>query len=103
MIRRGVYFFPVATKQCSISLAHTEEEIEITIWAFGQALDESDTRFLRAHDAATTHHLLRRRPPLFPVEFRAADRRARAAGLVGAVEIEEVEVIISHGPYPSGL
>jgi len=41
MIRRGVFFFPVATKQCSISLAHTEEEIEITISAFGQALDEA--------------------------------------------------------------
>ena len=27
----------------------------------------------------------------------------RAAGLVGVVEIEDVEMIISHGPYPSGL
>ena len=27
----------------------------------------------------------------------------RAAGLASAVEIEDVEVIISHGPYPSGL
>ena len=26
----------------------------------------------------------------------------RAAGLAGAVEIEDVEVVISHGPYPSG-
>ena len=34
MIRRGVYFFPVATKQCSISLAHSEEEIETTVSAF---------------------------------------------------------------------
>ena len=41
MIRRGFFFFPVATKQYSISLAHTEEEIEITISAFGQALDEA--------------------------------------------------------------
>ena len=41
MIRRGVYFFPVATKQCSISLAHSEEDIEMTISAFGQALDEA--------------------------------------------------------------
>ena len=40
MIRRGIYFFPVATKQCSISVAHSEEDIDITVEAFGKALLE---------------------------------------------------------------
>lgn len=37
MIRRGIYFFPQATKQCSISAAHTEDEIQQTIEAFSQS------------------------------------------------------------------
>lgn len=37
MVERGIYFFPVETKQCSISAAHTEEDIDSTL----QALDES--------------------------------------------------------------
>ena len=41
LIKRGIYFFPVATKQCSISLAHTEDDIEATITAFADALDEA--------------------------------------------------------------
>ena len=30
-IERGVYFFPLAVKQCSISAAHTEEDVEFTL------------------------------------------------------------------------
>jgi glutamate-1-semialdehyde 2,1-aminomutase len=37
MVEKGVYFFPVETKQCSISAAHTEEDIDLTL----RALDES--------------------------------------------------------------
>jgi glutamate-1-semialdehyde 2,1-aminomutase len=31
LIDRGVYFFPTAVKQCSISFAHSSEDIEITL------------------------------------------------------------------------
>jgi len=31
LIDRGIYFFPVATKQCSISCAHTLDDIETTL------------------------------------------------------------------------
>jgi glutamate-1-semialdehyde 2,1-aminomutase len=31
LIERGIYFFPVPVKQCSISLAHTESDVEETI------------------------------------------------------------------------
>jgi glutamate-1-semialdehyde 2,1-aminomutase len=31
LIRRGVYFFPLAVKQCSISAAHTEADVEFTV------------------------------------------------------------------------
>ncbi len=31
LVDRGVYFFPLATKQCSISFAHSEEDIEATL------------------------------------------------------------------------
>jgi glutamate-1-semialdehyde 2,1-aminomutase len=31
VIERGVYFFPLAVKQCSISAAHTEEDVEFTL------------------------------------------------------------------------
>jgi glutamate-1-semialdehyde 2,1-aminomutase len=34
----GVYFFPLATKQCSISAAHTCEDIELTLAALNRAL-----------------------------------------------------------------
>jgi glutamate-1-semialdehyde 2,1-aminomutase len=37
LIENGIYFFPVETKQCSISAAHTEEDIRLTL----SALDES--------------------------------------------------------------
>lgn len=31
LIECGIYFFPMATKQCSISSAHTEENVELTL------------------------------------------------------------------------
>ncbi len=31
LIKNGIYFFPLATKQCSISFAHTQEDIELTL------------------------------------------------------------------------
>jgi len=31
LIERGVYYFPLATKQCSISFAHTREDIDATL------------------------------------------------------------------------
>lgn len=34
MIRRGIYFFPLPVKQCSISAAHTEEDVTQTLEAF---------------------------------------------------------------------
>lgn len=37
LVERGVYFFPVATKQCSISYAHTEKDISFTL----EMLDET--------------------------------------------------------------
>jgi glutamate-1-semialdehyde 2,1-aminomutase len=38
MVERGIYFFPIETKQCSISAAHTEEDIDRTIEALDQSL-----------------------------------------------------------------
>jgi glutamate-1-semialdehyde 2,1-aminomutase len=37
LIEKGIYFFPVEMKQCSISAAHTEKDIDVTL----RALDES--------------------------------------------------------------
>lgn len=37
MIRRGIYFFPLPTKQCSISAAHTEEDITKTLKILNQS------------------------------------------------------------------
>ncbi len=31
LIERGIYFFPMATKQCSISSAHSQEDIDVTL------------------------------------------------------------------------
>ena len=31
LIEAGIYFFPVATKQCSISAAHTKDDIDLTL------------------------------------------------------------------------
>lgn len=38
LIERGVYYFPLATKQCSISFAHTTEDIETTVHRFQDTL-----------------------------------------------------------------
>lgn len=38
LIARGIYFFPLATKQCSISFAHTEEDIDLTLQQVDAAL-----------------------------------------------------------------
>ncbi|HZT68153.1 MAG TPA: aspartate aminotransferase family protein [Terriglobia bacterium] len=38
LIERGVYFFPLATKQCSISFAHTAEDVDVTIERFQDTL-----------------------------------------------------------------
>jgi glutamate-1-semialdehyde 2,1-aminomutase len=38
LIERGVYFFPVAVKQCSISAAHTKEDVAFTLEQIKQAL-----------------------------------------------------------------
>jgi len=39
LIPRGVYFFPVATKQCSISFAHTAEDVDQTLQQVEMAMD----------------------------------------------------------------
>lgn len=31
LIEQGIYFFPMPSKQCSISAAHTEEDIALTL------------------------------------------------------------------------
>lgn len=41
LIGRGVYFFPTATKQCSISFAHTEDDIEFTLGQIKDQLKET--------------------------------------------------------------
>ncbi len=41
MIDRGVYYFPTPTKQCSISAAHTEQDIDQTLEALRGALKAS--------------------------------------------------------------
>lgn len=38
MIAAGVFFVPIATKQCSISLEHTSEDIDFTLACFAQAV-----------------------------------------------------------------
>ena len=40
MIDEGIYFFPVATKQCSISAAHTKDDVAATLEALRKALEE---------------------------------------------------------------
>ena len=39
LIELGIYFFPLATKQCSISFAHTREDIEVTLEQVKHALE----------------------------------------------------------------
>ncbi|MCI0622340.1 MAG: aspartate aminotransferase family protein [Acidobacteria bacterium] len=40
LIERGTYFFPMATKQCSISAAHSEADIDATLDSAGLVLAE---------------------------------------------------------------
>jgi glutamate-1-semialdehyde 2,1-aminomutase len=40
LIRRGVFFVPIATKQCSVSCAHTDGDIEFTLTQFDDAVEE---------------------------------------------------------------
>ena len=37
LIQQGVFFIPIATKQCSISAAHTQEDIDFTLECFAKA------------------------------------------------------------------
>jgi len=39
LIELGIYFFPLATKQCSISVSHTREDIEATLEQVKSALE----------------------------------------------------------------
>lgn len=39
LIEEGIYLFPLATKQCSISAAHTAEDVDTTIRAVGRVLE----------------------------------------------------------------
>ena len=38
LIEQGIFVFPVATKQCSISAAHTEQMIDRTVSLLSQAI-----------------------------------------------------------------
>jgi len=38
LIRRGIYMFPLATKQCSISAAHSEADIDLTLQMMEEVL-----------------------------------------------------------------
>jgi len=39
LIEGGIYFFPMATKQCSISFAHTKENVALTLERVRHTLD----------------------------------------------------------------
>lgn len=45
LVDRGIYFFPLATKQGSISAAHTEQDIEITLNAWSASLESTAAAF----------------------------------------------------------
>jgi glutamate-1-semialdehyde 2,1-aminomutase len=38
LVERGIYFFPLATKQCSISFAHTADDLEHTLQQIRETL-----------------------------------------------------------------
>ena len=38
LIERGVFFVPIATKQCSISAAHSPDDIKFTLEQMAQAV-----------------------------------------------------------------
>jgi glutamate-1-semialdehyde 2,1-aminomutase len=44
LIEEGIYFFPLATKQCSISAAHTAEDVDATVQAVGRVLERLVSR-----------------------------------------------------------
>jgi len=44
LIARQIYYFPLATKQCSISFAHTREDIETTLQHLAVVLEKLSTR-----------------------------------------------------------
>jgi glutamate-1-semialdehyde 2,1-aminomutase len=52
LIRRGVYYFPLATKQCSISAAHTGADIEETLRAWDATLAGMAARLEKQHAVA---------------------------------------------------
>jgi glutamate-1-semialdehyde 2,1-aminomutase len=39
LLEAGIFFFPLPTKQCSLTTAHTEEEVSRTLQAAGRALE----------------------------------------------------------------
>jgi len=41
LIGHGIYMFPLATKQCSISAAHSEADIEVTLQMMEKVLGDS--------------------------------------------------------------
>ena len=43
MIDEGIYFFPVPTKQCSLSATHSDDDVQRTLVAADRALDEMVT------------------------------------------------------------
>jgi glutamate-1-semialdehyde 2,1-aminomutase len=40
LIERGIYFFPLATKQCSISFAHSQQDIDVTLEQMEKVLSQ---------------------------------------------------------------
>jgi glutamate-1-semialdehyde 2,1-aminomutase len=40
LIERGIYFFPLATKQCSISFAHSPQDIDVTLEQMEKVLSQ---------------------------------------------------------------
>jgi len=45
LIESGIYFFPVPTKQCSISAAHTRADIDATVDAIAQFVRTTADRY----------------------------------------------------------
>jgi glutamate-1-semialdehyde 2,1-aminomutase len=58
LIEEGIYFFPLATKQCSISAAHTAGDVGATIDAVGRVLERLAPRVATAgrSDSRTGAH-----------------------------------------------
>ena len=43
LVERGIYFFPVPLKQCSISFAHTEADIDTTLTQFEMSVEAAQS------------------------------------------------------------